>query len=82
MNSRRLFNESNIGGLDYLRNLVHLPFYLQSAGLQKVRIAQQTAQMNRKIGAGWTEDDHIGIGGAAVLARSVRNDPSTTSREL
>ena len=38
-----MFNESNIGGHDYLRNLVHLPFYLQNAGLRKVKAAQQAA---------------------------------------
>jgi hypothetical protein len=38
-----MFNESNIGGHDYLRNLVHLPFYLQNAGLRKVKSAQQAA---------------------------------------
>jgi len=38
-----MFNESNIGGHDYLRNLVHLPFYLQNAGLRKVKTAQQAA---------------------------------------
>ncbi|XP_078035636.1 ankyrin repeat-rich membrane spanning isoform X2 [Augochlora pura] len=53
VNSRRLFTESNIGGHDYLRNMVHLPFYLQNSGLRKVKIAQQTAQHSRK--TTWTE---------------------------
>ena len=43
LNLHRMFNESNIGGHDYLRNLVHLPFYLQNAGLRKVKAAQQAA---------------------------------------
>ena len=42
-----MFNESNIGGHDYLRNLVHLPFFLQNAGLRKVRAAQQAALVAR-----------------------------------
>ena len=42
-----MFNESNIGGHDYLRNLVHLPFYLQNAGLRKVKAAQQAALNSR-----------------------------------
>lgn len=48
VNSRRLFTESNIGGHDYLRNMVHVPFYLQNSGLRKVKVAQQTAQHYKK----------------------------------
>ncbi|KAL1459851.1 hypothetical protein WDU94_011804 [Cyamophila willieti] len=43
-NSRRLFSESNISGYDYLRNLVHLPFYLQNSGLRKLRVAHRASQ--------------------------------------
>ncbi|XP_028037940.1 kinase D-interacting substrate of 220 kDa B isoform X4 [Bombyx mandarina] len=43
MNSRRTFSESNIGGWDYLRNMVQLPFYLQNSALRRVKLAQQTA---------------------------------------
>uniref|UniRef100_A0AAG5DLJ4 KAP NTPase domain-containing protein n=1 Tax=Anopheles atroparvus TaxID=41427 RepID=A0AAG5DLJ4_ANOAO len=42
-NSRRLFTEGGIGGHDFLRNLVHLPVYLQNSGLRKVQRAQSTA---------------------------------------
>lgn len=42
-NSRRLLSESNIGGHDFLRNMVHLPFYLQNSGLRKVKVAQRSA---------------------------------------
>lgn len=42
-NSRRLFTEGGIGGHDFLRNLVHLPVYLQNSGLRKVQRAQMTA---------------------------------------
>jgi len=45
-----MFNESNIGGHDYLRNLVHLPFFLQNAGLRKVRAAQQAALVAKNPG--------------------------------
>ncbi|XP_069672913.1 kinase D-interacting substrate of 220 kDa B isoform X3 [Periplaneta americana] len=62
VNSRRLFSESNIGGHDYLRNMVHLPFYLQNSGLRKVKVAQQTAQYHRKstatsTAASWNENE-------------------------
>lgn len=42
-NSRKLFTEGGIGGHDFLRNLVHLPVYLQNSGLRKVQRAQLTA---------------------------------------
>uniref|UniRef100_A0A1B6DF02 Uncharacterized protein n=2 Tax=Clastoptera arizonana TaxID=38151 RepID=A0A1B6DF02_9HEMI len=48
VNSRRLLSESNIGGHDYLRNMVHLPFYLQNSGLRKVKVAQKSSQSHRK----------------------------------
>lgn len=43
INSKRAFSESNIGGWDYLRNMVQLPFYLQNSALRRVKTAQQTA---------------------------------------
>ena len=57
MNSRRLFTDSNIGGHDYLRNMVHLPFYLQNSGLRKVKVAQQTAQFSKKTVWGEAEEN-------------------------
>lgn len=47
-NSRRLFTEGGIGGHDFLRNLVHLPVYLQNSGLRKVQRAQNTALAFRR----------------------------------
>lgn len=32
-NFQTVFADSNITGHDYLRNMVHLPFYLQSQGM-------------------------------------------------
>ncbi|CAK1545285.1 unnamed protein product [Leptosia nina] len=43
INSRRALSESNIGGWDYLRNMVQLPFYLQNSALRRVKTAQHTA---------------------------------------
>lgn len=37
MNINPVLNESNISAHDYLRNLIHLPFYLQNAALRKVK---------------------------------------------
>ncbi|KAK9503786.1 hypothetical protein O3M35_010270 [Rhynocoris fuscipes] len=50
-NSRRMLSESNIGGHEYLRNMVHLPFYIQKSGLQGVKMAQKVAnRVNKKGG--------------------------------
>ncbi|KAJ8969884.1 hypothetical protein NQ317_011176 [Molorchus minor] len=57
MNTRRLFSENNIGGHNYLNNMVHLPFYLQNSGLRKVKIAQQLAATHRKQTSAWAEND-------------------------
>lgn len=48
-NSKRLFTEGGIGGHDFLRNLVHLPVYLQNSGLRKVQRAQNTAAAYKRI---------------------------------
>ena len=43
LNLNQVFVETSIGGNAYLRNMVHLPFFLQNAGLRKVKVAQQIA---------------------------------------
>lgn len=45
--SRRVFSEGSIGGHDFLRNLVHLPVYLQNSGLRQAQRAQSTALVHR-----------------------------------
>lgn len=62
-NSRRLFTEGGIGGHDFLRNLVHLPVYLQNSGLRKVQRAQSTAMNTyRRIipDSGRDDEPHLG----------------------
>lgn len=49
MNSRRAFSESNIGGWDYLRNMVQLPFYLQNSALRRVKTAQAIATKRMQV---------------------------------
>jgi ankyrin repeat-rich membrane spanning protein len=74
VNSRRLFSESNIGGHDYLRNMVHLPFYLQNSGLRKVKVAQQTAQHYRKSNttvpaASWADNEEsVGLAATSTFS--------------
>ena len=43
LNLNRAYSDTSIGGNAYLRNIVHLPFFLQNSGLRKVKTAQQTA---------------------------------------
>ncbi|CAG9821942.1 unnamed protein product [Phaedon cochleariae] len=57
INTRRLFSENNIGGHNYLSNMVHLPFYLQNSGLRKVKVAQQSAMAHWKQKGNWTENE-------------------------
>lgn len=33
-NLKTTFHDTNVNGFDYLRNVVHLPFYLQSQGIR------------------------------------------------
>ncbi|XP_054715748.1 kinase D-interacting substrate of 220 kDa B-like [Uloborus diversus] len=56
-NIHKAFQKSNISGYEYLRNVVHLPFYLQNSGLRRVKAAQQAALLwNKKSGNYWNED--------------------------
>lgn len=53
-----MLNESNIGGHDYLRNLVHLPFFLQNAALRKVKHVKML-ESSIKRGSRLLEDDGV-----------------------
>ncbi|KAG8179070.1 hypothetical protein JTE90_010099 [Oedothorax gibbosus] len=56
-NIHKGFGKSNISGYEYLRNIVHLPFYLQSSGLRRLKAAQQAALLwNKKSANYWNED--------------------------
>ncbi|KAH8413651.1 hypothetical protein KR222_002792, partial [Zaprionus bogoriensis] len=70
--SRRLFTEGGIGGHDFLRNLVHLPVYLQNSGLRKVQRAQMTALLFKRSGADYQLDDGPTLG-HSVSARRLSN---------
>ncbi|XP_050730432.1 kinase D-interacting substrate of 220 kDa B-like isoform X8 [Eriocheir sinensis] len=65
----RVFNESSISGHDYLRNIVHLPFYLQNSGLRKVKQAQQAAErMRGRSQSMWLEVETDSVSLAATSA--------------
>ena len=46
-NLHTLFHDSSINGHDYLRNMVHLPFFLQSQGLPNPRDMTRTRTTSR-----------------------------------
>ncbi|XP_023162463.2 kinase D-interacting substrate of 220 kDa isoform X2 [Drosophila hydei] len=71
-NSRRLFTEGGIGGHDFLRNLVHLPVYLQNSGLRKVQRAQMTALLFKRSGTDYQVEDGPTLG-HSVSARRLSN---------
>ncbi|XP_065207464.1 kinase D-interacting substrate of 220 kDa B isoform X2 [Planococcus citri] len=77
VNSRKLLSETNIGGHDYLRNLVQLPFYLQNSSLRKVKIAQKCSHYQRKSFSNQMlerSDDH-------VVNRRMSNESGVSSNE-
>eukprot|EP00092_Neocalanus_flemingeri_P001634 GFUD01001744.1.p1 GENE.GFUD01001744.1~~GFUD01001744.1.p1 ORF type:complete len:1748 (+),score=397.63 GFUD01001744.1:305-5548(+) len=56
LNLNQVFSDTSIGGHAYLRNMVHLPFFLQNAGLRKVKMAQQVAN-KLKMSHSWYENE-------------------------
>ncbi|XP_065370599.1 kinase D-interacting substrate of 220 kDa isoform X3 [Calliphora vicina] len=71
-NSRRLFTEGGIGGHDFLRNLIHLPVYLQNSGLRKVQRAQMTALLFKR-NYGDLQGDDAPTLGHSISARRLSN---------
>ncbi|CAL1298793.1 unnamed protein product [Larinioides sclopetarius] len=73
-NMHKTLQKSNISGYEYLRNVVHLPFYLQSSGLRRVKVAQQAALLwNKKSGSYWNEDRECDRSGAVSSNRKASN---------
>merc|ERR1719347_303220 len=56
LNLNQAFSDTSIGGHAYLRNMVHLPFFLQNAGLRKVKTAQQISSRH-KVTHSWYETE-------------------------
>ncbi|XP_062556191.1 kinase D-interacting substrate of 220 kDa-like isoform X4 [Armigeres subalbatus] len=81
-NSRRLFTEGGIGGHDFLRNLVHLPVYLQNSGLRKVQRAQSTAMATyRRVVPDLSRDDEPHLGHSASARRLSNASEIMSSQE-
>nr|XP_022916026.1 kinase D-interacting substrate of 220 kDa isoform X5 [Onthophagus taurus] len=79
MNTRRLFNESNIGGHSYLSNMVHLPFYLQNSGLRKVKVAQQTANAHKKVLASASNEEGLSVPSRSLSSRRLSSENALMS---
>ncbi|CAD6208425.1 GSCOCG00003437001-RA-CDS, partial [Cotesia congregata] len=82
VNSRRLFTESNIGGHDYLRNMVHVPFYLQNSGLRKVKVAQQTAQHYNKKATWYETEESVNYATTSAMHHPVSNRRLSTESSV
>ncbi|XP_039292583.1 kinase D-interacting substrate of 220 kDa B [Nilaparvata lugens] len=82
LNSKRLLTESNIGGHDYLRNMVHLPFYLQNSALRKVKVAQKSAHHRKSVTTQPPYESSEGAPSTSGLAPSASNRRLSTESGL
>ena len=46
LNISQAYRDTSISGDAYLRNLVHMPFFLQNVSLRRVAVAQQVSKLN------------------------------------
>uniref|UniRef100_T1J258 Uncharacterized protein n=1 Tax=Strigamia maritima TaxID=126957 RepID=T1J258_STRMM len=79
-NINRVFNDLNINGHDYLRNIVHLPFYLQNSGMRRVRVAQRIAA--KKMNNHWGVDERESFSLGSGLGMSSRRFSSESSMSI
>ena len=49
LNINEAFADTSVGGFAYLRNMVHLPFFLQNNDSQKIQLAQTLAAKTREL---------------------------------
>ena len=49
LNINEAFADTSVGGFAYLRNMVHLPFFLQNNGSRKIQLAQTLAAKTREL---------------------------------
>ena len=86
LNINQAFSDTSIGGNSYLRNLVHLPFFLQNSGLRKVKVAQAVAtNLRSKSSSVWLEVDdasqhHRKMSSESGLFRKLRRESVHHSR--
>jgi len=75
LNLNQVFSETSIGGNAYLRNMVHLPFFLQNAGLRKVKVAQQLSAKLRTIHF-WHDNEDQNVRRTSIDSDDVPNSRS------
>ncbi|GAB6020752.1 hypothetical protein CHUAL_003414 [Chamberlinius hualienensis] len=77
VNIQRVFHDNSISGHNYLRNIVHLPFYLQNTGFRKVRVAQKTALSQRKTvqHPGWSDEVNAALSNRRFSSESSMSIP-------
>ncbi|XP_067132401.1 kinase D-interacting substrate of 220 kDa B isoform X2 [Centruroides vittatus] len=78
-NIHHIFHNSSIRGHDYLRNIVHLPFYLQNSGLRKVKVAQKAALQTCKHTNMWIEEKEEKGHGSIVSIQQTNRRTSASS---
>lgn len=83
-NIHHIFHNSSIRGHDYLRNIVHLPFYLQNSGLRKVKVAQKAALQTCKHTTNmWIEEkEEKGHGSIVSIHQQTNRRTSASSASI
>jgi len=77
LNLNQVFSDTSIGGNAYLRNMVHLPFFLQNAGLRKVKVAQQLSAKLKNTIHFWHDNEDQN-----VRRTSIDSDDGTNARSI
>merc|ERR1719312_1442172 len=76
LNLNQVFSDTSIGGNAYLRNMVHLPFFLQNAGLRKVKTAQQLSAKLRSTIHFWHDSEDQNVRRTSIDSDDVPNSRS------
>lgn len=80
-NLRSTFQDTNVNGFDYLRNIVHLPFYLQSQGIriQNTESMTDTERTIPKLGPQESVISTVSLETKGSGRRRSRHDPLSGS---
>ncbi|XP_037068486.1 kinase D-interacting substrate of 220 kDa-like [Pollicipes pollicipes] len=87
LNINKVFSQTAISGNDYLKNLIHLPFFLQNSALRKVNLAQKVAASRERRDT-WVDAENDPLvqqpsmsgGGRRMSVESVTAGVATKSR--
>ena len=70
LNINEAFADTSVGGFAYLRNMVHLPFFLQNNGSRKIQLAQTLAAKTREL---FSVDSEVKMKSTSRLSESSEN---------